>query len=342
MPPSADSEDPRSALSPADIVEALKALNHATDSRPRVVVLRRKSGTLISVGRIETGFRLRGIAIWANPAGVTLLDAQGKYQPEHGPSEGYGLTGSSAVVLDLLSELGRNYLARLEEVDTELAGLEQKPLEASPNDILRLKRWVAMIRAEVGRALAAIAELEGEFLSQSLPGLARCLGPTTEELLRLRELASGTQTSLTDLLLLKQADQSNRLAAMANELGQVSNRIAELANVSNIRMLGLSYVMLILAVVSTIILFPNTAATILGMPSAATVPGLVVVIVLVTTAVIPLLWFISQRWIRELFRSMARYEARVGEGMKGLQEHVKGPADIAHPGESPGRPPRSP
>ncbi len=325
MPDPAEAEGAPSALSPSDIVEALKTLNLTADTRPHVVVLRRKSGTLISVGKLEKDFQLHGIAVWVNATGVTLLDGKGKYEPERGPAEAYGLTGSAARVLDLLAELGRNYLARLEEVDTELAGLEQKPLEVPLTDVLRLKRRVAMIRAEVGRALAAVAEVEGAQLAESLPGLAKSLPATKEELLRLRELSSSTQTSLTDLLLMKQADQSNKLAQMANQLGQVSNRIAELANVSNIRMLGLSYVMLILAVVSTIILFPNTAATILGMPSATDVPGLLVVFVLVVTALVPLLWFLSQRWIRDLFRSMARYEARVEEGMKGLKEHVATP-----------------
>ena len=325
MLPTADAEDSQSALSPSDIVEALKTLNQSTDSRPRVVVLRRRNGTLISVGRIEKDFRIHGIAIWANPAGVTLLNANGTYTPEHGPSEGYGLTGASAKVLDLLAELGRNYLTRLEEVDTELAGLEQHPLEVSISDVLRLKRYVALIRAELGRVLAAVAEAEGEHLAAFLPGLAKSLPPTKEELLRLRELTSATQSSLTDLLLLKQADQSNRLATMANQLGQVSNRIAELANISNIRMLGLSYVMLILAVVSTIILFPNTTATILGMPSAAGVPDAVVVVALVVTAAAPIGWFASQKWIRDLFRGMSRYEAKVEEGMEGLREKVPSP-----------------
>jgi hypothetical protein len=133
-------------------------------------------------------------------------------------------------------------------------------------------------------------------------------------------LSNGIAQGVRDLVSIRNAVESNRLAESANRLGEVSNRVAALANTSNLRMLGVAYIALVLALVSAVVLIPNTAATILGVPGAAWVPGIWIVIILVVLAVVPIAIVFSRPWVLRTLRGLPAFEVRSGEGLEDLPE----------------------
>ena len=286
------------------------------------MINRRHGQVMVHLADLDPQFHARAMALWSDGTRVEVLTEGGIFHPELTPSTELHLPPGSAQVFDAFVHLSRNALERIEDVDRGLAELEKDPLHAPPLKVMELKRKVASVREELGRGITALADLSERRL---LPVPEVAVGPfrsLEQELLRLREMTSSTQLSLSDLFLIRQTELANQLQTMANRMTAVSNRIAQLANISNIRMLGLSYVTLILSVVATVILFPNTAATILGMPSAANIDPMIVWMVLIGSATAPIAWFVSQKWIRDLFKGMVRYEARVEEGMTDLPERL--------------------
>ncbi|MDE1837836.1 MAG: hypothetical protein KGJ23_14630 [Euryarchaeota archaeon] len=288
------------------------------------MVNRRHGQVMLHLGLLEAGFKLRPLAIWSDGTRLKVLVPEGEFRPEITPSAEYHLNESASRVFDAFVQVNRTSLERIEDVERGLAELEQDALHAPPLKVLELKQKLADVREELGRAITAVADLAEGGLLPVLGGSEKALHSVEQELLRLRDLTQATQSALTDIFMIRQTEQANQLQVVANRMSAVSNRIAELANISNIRMLGLSYVMLILAVMTSVIVFPNTAATILGMPSAANVPGWLVAYVLIFSTIIPMYYFFRQRWIRDLFRGMKGYEARVEEGFGRLTENIEG------------------
>jgi hypothetical protein len=171
----------------------------------------------------------------------------------------------------------------------------------------------------IGRALVVSAEATGPS-AKRFPQSEPALEAADREVGRVRDLAVSVQQGLSDLILLRNAEQGNRIAEFANELARTSNRIAALANISNIRMLGLTYIALLLGLVSAVVLIPNTAATVLGMPSASWVPGYWVDVSLVVLGVGSFLAVFTRPWVRRLLRDLGPSEQRAGEGLLDLPE----------------------
>jgi hypothetical protein len=307
---------------PKNLRDAYLALGLDPDKRPGQVVNRRKGQVMVHLGLIDASFEARPLAFWSDGSSLKVLVAEGEFHPEITPSAEYHLSGGIAAAFDAFVQIGRTVLERIEDVERGLAVLEKNPLQAPPVRVLELKRQLADVREELGRSITGLADLQEGRITPVTLVESSPFRTIQEEFFRLRDLTQATQTALTDIFMIRQTEQANELQLVSNRIAVVSNRIAELSNISNIRMLGLSYVTLILAVVATVILFPNTAATILGMPSASNIPAIIVWMVLVGTAVGPIAWFVSQPWIREMFRGMKRYEARVQEGITDLPEKI--------------------
>ena len=176
-----------------------------------------------------------------------------------------------------------------------------------------LQREVARLRANVGRIVVVTAEVGGPSIPR-FPGAEAALAAVEREVDRTRELAAAVQQSVSDLIMLLNVDQSNRIAESANQLARTSNKIAELANISNIRMLGLTYIALLIGLVGAVVLIPNTAATILGMPTAAWVPGYLVDAVLLGLGIVPFAVVFSRPWVR---RILTEFRRRRGGPRKG-------------------------
>ncbi|MCI4336496.1 MAG: hypothetical protein L3K17_04790 [Thermoplasmata archaeon] len=295
---------------------ALKAIGRTSVDVSRHPILHGNGQSLITICRPAERGGFSYSAVWMGPSGIRFL---GDPPATTAFSQGHGLTGPAAELFDRIVDSTRLYLERIEEIDTQLSDAEQKGRSVPLREIWSLQRRTALLRAQLGRTYVAVAELGGPF-ADKFPGLVAALPPLEAELERVQQLCANVQQALSDLILLRNAEESNRIAESANRLSATSNRIAALANISNIRMLGLTYIALLLGLVSAVVLFPNTAATILGMPSAGWVPGWWVDIALVVIAAVPFYLVFRLRWIRVILSGLPSYESRIAEGLADLPE----------------------
>ncbi|MGA9840083.1 MAG: hypothetical protein WBF81_05700 [Thermoplasmata archaeon] len=190
--------------------------------------------------------------------------------------------------------------------------LEGRPDPAPLPELGALMHALAVAHQHIVRFAILVADLDGP-LGKSFPGLGAELLPVRGEVTHLEGLSGGLSQGVRDLVAIRNAVESNRLA-------EAANRIAALANTSNLRMLGVAYIALILALVSAVVLIPNTGATILGMPSAAWVPGIWVDAILLVLAVVPLALVFSRPWVLRTLRGLPSFEGRSAEGLSDLPE----------------------
>ena len=324
-------------MSGVSLTEALTALGRPPTIAPRHPVIHGAAGTLISFGLPSESGSVHTIGLWITSEEIQFLDPEPKITPA---ATAHGLSGASAQLFELFLGAGRSYLERIEEIDERLAEQQEKGRSVALSEVWSLQRQLAQVRAHIGRALVGVSECSGRYADR-FPGFPEAATTPTGELVRVRELASSVQDGLSNLILLRNAEESNRIAESANQLSTTSNRIAALANTSNIRMLGLTYIALVLGLVSAAVLIPNTGATILGMPSAAWVPGGWVDVIIVVLAVVPLWLIFSRRFVLNILRDVTDSEKRAEEGIKDLPEispaeAARSSADAAR--SAPGKP----
>ena len=286
--------------------------------------MRGRGGTLIVLATLDA----EGRPVWHG----IRVDAMGARAVGPAPPTSLLVETSHAdpttsALLDLLQASARSCLERLEELGGRLDELEVRPEPPSVVALAQLQRAVGGVRQHVERLGVVAADLNGP-LGAAFAGLAAPLGTVEREVDHLEGLSASLAQGVRDLVAIRNAFEANRLAETANALGATSNRIAALANTSNLRMLGVAYLALVLALASVVVLFPNTAATILGMPSAAWVPGIWVDLVLVALAVVPLALVLSRPWVRRMLAGLGSYETRSAEGLSDLPE-VSGGGDAA-------------
>jgi hypothetical protein len=301
--------------SPPTLPDILRSLGDSPDRPPPHPVQHSADGTLLSIpipGPHGTSWR----ALWIRDEGIDLL---GPAAPTSGLSRSFALTKETAAAVDLLAEAARAYIDGIEGIDEKLADVQSRGGAVPPSELWALQREVAGLRGMIGRALVVLEELSGPSLER-FPNAETPFGALSREVDRARNLAATVQQSLSDLIMLRQAEQGNRIAESANLLSRTSNRIAELANTSNIRMLGITYLALVLGLVSAVVLIPNTGATILGMPSAGWVPGWWVNAILFVLAIVPMAIVFTRPWVRRVLRDLAASEHRIAEGLEDLPE----------------------
>ena len=300
----------------ATVAEALASVGLSGPPPPLRPILRARSTTLVLLATLDAEER----ATWH---GLSIGAAGGRTAGPANPrallTERLHLASPTAELVDLLEASSLSCLVRLEELGQrfdELGGQTEPPPLV---DIASLQRRVVRVREHIVRLNIVRAALAGPF-GASFPGVEQPLATLGAEVDHLDVLAGGLAQGLRDLVALRNAVEANRLAQAANELGRTSNKIAALANTSNLRMLGVAYLALLLALVSAVVLFPNTGATILGMPSAAWVPGVWVDLILVALAIVPLALVLTRPWVRRMLTGLGSYELRSSEGLSDLPE----------------------
>jgi len=268
-------------------------------------------------------------AVFIDPSGVRALDPA---PPPSLVAEGAGVDPGTRALLDLLQAASTSYIEFLELVAHKLDQVQAQLEPAKLADLTALHRAITRVHPKVARLSVLVTELGGS-LGTHFPGLADRLPAIRADAAHLEEFVNGLSQGLRDLVALRNAAESNRLANAANEIGKVSNQIAALANTSNLRMLGVAYLALFIALMSVIVLFPNTGATILGMPSAAWVPGVWVDVILVVLTVVPLVLVLTRPWVRQILAGLPTFEVRSAEGLTDIPELR--PQDVApsSPGE---------
>ena len=315
------------------IPEALVAAGAHRASPPRRPVLRSANGTLLTVATLDRNAAPLWHAVWVTGTDVRFLG------PEPPPSllrQSAQLSGVTALLVDLFQASSQSCAEALEEIASRFDHAEEQSVSTRLGELEGLQRALARVRPHVVRLSVIAVELEGS-LGARFPGLPAALGALRSEATYLETLSSGLSQGVRDLVGIRRAVEANRLAEAANELGRISNRIAALANTSNIRMLGVAYLALFFALLSVAVLFPNTGATILGMPSAAWVPGVWVDGTLIALAVLPLVVIFSRPWVRRMLAGLRSYEARSSEGLSDLAEL---PPSAGPDGAGPERGPR--
>jgi hypothetical protein len=305
------------------------AVGYSGTAPPRRSVLRTRDATLLTLATLDG----KGRPEWR---GLLLVGGAvrpvGSAPPVSLLAESAHLAAPTATLVDLVQTAVRSYAEQLEEIGGRLDALEAKAGTEAPSlgELSGLQVALATLRKHVVRLSLLVDELDGP-IGAAFAGLAPELAPLRAEVAHLETVSMGQSQTVRDLVSLRNAVESNRLAEAANELGRVSNRIAALANNSNVRMLGIAYLAFVLALISAVVLIPNTAATILGMPSAAWVPGLWVDVILLALALVPIVVVFSRPWVRRLLHGAREYETRSAEGMADLPEVA--PSAAARPGE---------
>jgi hypothetical protein len=294
---------------------------------PRRAILHGAAGTLLLLSTLDRDGRAtyhgvwlaRGVTQWVGPRPAPSLLA-----------ESSRLDGVTADLVNLLQAAARSYLEGFEALSERLDTVEMKGDAVPLADLTELHRSYRALRKYLGCLAVAIEELGGP-IGNHFPRMEPIVPRLESELSHLQDYSASVGQSLRDLLALRTAGEANRLSEATNRLALVSNQIAGFANTSNIRMLGVAYVALVLALVSVVVLIPNTAATILGMPSAAWVPGLWVDVTLIVLACIPLGIVFSRPWVRGVLTGLGSFESRTREGLTDLPE-IR-PGDVNRPGE---------
>ena len=310
------------------IAEALTALGLSGNPVSRRPVLRGRAGTLLTLATLSENGDATWHGVWIDARSVSLL---GPGVPTSLLSEADHLSGATASLVDLVQAAARSYVERLEELGSRIDDIEARADPGPIADLATLQQALAGTRKHVVRLSVLASELDGN-LGTRFAGLATPLVQVHSETAHLETLSTGLAQVVRDMVSIRNAIESNRLAESANELGRVSNRIAALANTSNLRMLGVAYLALILGLISAVVLIPNTAATILGMPSAAWVPGLWVDLILVVLAIVPIAIVFSRAWVVRMLRGFPTYESRSAEGLADLPELPDQDAEL--PGEA--------
>jgi hypothetical protein len=296
--------------------EALEALDQPTDRGPRWPIMHGKAGTLLAFDVPVDGGKVRWTGLWVTPTSIQFLDVD---PPEPHGSRAHRIEGNAAGLFDRYILAMHEYLELISELDEEIADIQGRGPSVPLAAIWPFKQRASRLRAGLARAMSVSAECSTLF-EERLPGWKKVFPSIEAELVRLQQMVAAVEQSVSDLILLRNAEESNRIANAANDLSRTSNRIAALANISNIRMLGITFLALFLALISAVILFPNTGATILGMPSAAWVPGIWVDVSLALLAIVPLVWVLSRPWVRRMLKDVHDYESRIEEGLADLPE----------------------
>lgn len=312
--------------SPLTLEEALGRLGHPHADPPRAPVVERDGATVVLLAVLGSGGSAVWSGLWLGPEGLRAVG------PVASRSElGSSLAEPARSLVDLAVAASVSYAARAEELGRELDRTEGLADPPEPTALSGLQRGLLQVHRHQARLARLLTELSGP-VGTRFPGVEKVAARLSSDAMRTADSLAALLQAVRDLAVLRTAVEANRLAASANELGRASNEIAALANNSNIRMLGVAYVALAIALVSVVVLIPNTAATILGMPSAAWVPGIWVDAILVVLAIVPIAFVFSRPWVRRMLASSREYEARSSEGLADLPE--LSPANAARPGEA--------
>jgi hypothetical protein len=296
--------------------DALTAVGHPGLASSRRPVLRSADATLITLAVLDHDGNPVWHGVWIHSKGVRPL---GPTVPPSLLTGGTKVAAPTVTLVDLVQAAYRSYIEWLETLGARLDLLEGRPDPAPLPELGGLLHALAGVRKQIVRLEVLATELDGT-LGASFPGLEAFLPAFRNEVGHLDDVSSGLAQGVRDLVAIRNAVEANELAAAANRIGEVSNRIAALANTSNLRMLGVAYIALVLALVSVVVLIPNTAATILGVPAAAWVPGIWVDLILIVLAIVPMVVVFSRPWVWNTLRGLSSYEGRTAEGLSDLPE----------------------
>lgn len=186
------------------------------------------------------------------------------------------------VIYSIVDEMVTEYYTYLELVEDETAELEEKILENQREEILkdmfRLKSKLIsfnkLLWYERG-ALFSLKKTEKPFVTSKM---RTCFDDLHDDLARQIDIVETFREILSD--------------GLDAYLSKVSNTI-------NLSIKNLTTVMLYLTIITTVTTFPNTIATIFGIPVFGTnTDWRIILLLLALSTVFPLIWLLKKKWMR--------------------------------------------
>ena len=205
----------------------------------------------------------------------------------------YGHYRPELVAYMIAEQLGQLSFRAVERLEEKTWHVEEELTEA--RDFGSVKKSAALRRElmSVNKVNYVLAEILLSAMKELPPDLRDCgIGVLIEEVHDSFIRQIGTVDELRAILLEGLEIYSSRAVTA----------IAVASNRFNIEIRDLTVVLLFLTVISTIYLFPNTVATIMGIPGLASrlnIPEILIIIAIST--VLPTVWILRQRWVKNFY-----------------------------------------
>ncbi len=185
------------------------------------------------------------------------------------------------LVYTIVDEVISDYFDYLEWFEEQTIDLEEriieKPSQQLLREVLRLKAKIISFNKVLWYERGALFSLKKTSLSYVSRETAELFDDVHDDLVRQIDIVETFREILSD--------------SLDAYLSTISNRI-------NFSIRELTVVVLYLTIISTITVFPNTIATIFGIPSfgSSTNPWIIIGLLVVST-VLPAIWLLRRRWL---------------------------------------------
>jgi magnesium transporter len=195
------------------------------------------------------------------------------------------LSEQSLKVIDTIE----SYVWNIENEIMATSGLEIiRKITAIRKDLLKINK----VNFSFARTLLSIKKGASPYVQDSK--VLFLIDDIYDSIIQQIEIVDDYREILADNLEIFNAKAEVQLSAVNNRLTIVSNRLGQDTR-------DLTIVVLFLTVVSTIYMFPNTIATILGVASIGErLAWWLVLIIVGISMFIPIIWLARQKWIREM------------------------------------------
>ncbi len=187
----------------------------------------------------------------------------------------------ASLVYAIVDEVISDYFDYLEWFEEQTIDLEDriigKPSQQLLREVLRLKAKIISFNKLLWYERGALFSLKKTSLSYVSSETAELFDDVHDDLVRQIDIVETFREILSD--------------SLDAYLSTISNRI-------NLSIRELTVVVLYLTIISTITVFPNTIATIFGIPTfgSSTNPWIIIGLLVVST-VVPAIWLLRRRWL---------------------------------------------
>ncbi len=205
---------------------------------------------------------------------AAIQRAQARFQKSKSDAPAY-------LVYTIVDEVISDYFDYLEWFEDQTINLEEriieKPSQQLLREVLRLKAKIISFNKVLWYERGALFSLKKTSLSYVSRETAELFDDVHDDLVRQIDIVETFREILSD--------------SLDAYLSTISNRI-------NFSIRELTVVVLYLTIISTITVFPNTIATIFGIPSfgSSTNPWIIIGLLVVST-VLPATWLLRRRWL---------------------------------------------
>ena len=185
------------------------------------------------------------------------------------------------VVYSILDEISATYFEYLERVEDETGDVEEKLMEnpdrATVKEIFKMKAKLISFNKLLWYERGALFSLKKTDAPYMTKEFSEMIDDVHDDLTRQIDIVETYREILSD--------------ALNAYLSTVSNQI-------NLSIRRLTVIVLYLTIISTILVFPNTIATVFGIPViGSSVDPVLVIALLAVSTIIPSVWLLRKQWL---------------------------------------------